>query len=165
MSGGVGLRVALTMPGEDDGVAFVPSDACPLVIQIHTQDSFAVSSALSSAWSDFCRAGTAKNRAEALRRARVLVRKVLIPNGAYSFGSQNSEGIKGSPALLTSETNLAPPQAHQDALPLQLPYFKSRSLEVGELVADGQELSPEPKAIPPPRFKMKRSSSEGSFMS
>jgi hypothetical protein len=81
-SGGIGVYCYATMSGGDDGVAFTPNDAYPLVIAFHTQESLSAHIGLQSAWSDYRIANTRKQRDAAVLKAQRLALNVSVPIGA-----------------------------------------------------------------------------------
>lgn len=83
-SGGVGIYAHVTMEGEDDGVAFTPDDAYPLVIAFHTPKSLTARIGLQSAWSEYRAANTSKQRNAAMIHAHRLSESVSVPTGARS---------------------------------------------------------------------------------
>lgn len=83
-SGGVGVYTHVTMEGEDDGVAFTPDDAYPLVIAFHTPESLTARTGLQSAWSEYRAANTSKQRNAAMTHGHRLSESVPVPTGARS---------------------------------------------------------------------------------
>jgi hypothetical protein len=83
-SGGVGVYTHVTMEGEDDGVAFTPDDAYPLVIAFHTPESITARIGLQAAWSEYRNANTSKQRNAAMMHAQRLSSAVTVPHGARS---------------------------------------------------------------------------------
>eukprot|EP00615_Pteridomonas_danica_P001539 CAMPEP_0114362930 /NCGR_PEP_ID=MMETSP0101-20121206/26101_1 /TAXON_ID=38822 ORGANISM="Pteridomonas danica, Strain PT" /NCGR_SAMPLE_ID=MMETSP0101 /ASSEMBLY_ACC=CAM_ASM_000211 /LENGTH=115 /DNA_ID=CAMNT_0001509149 /DNA_START=23 /DNA_END=370 /DNA_ORIENTATION=- len=70
------------MEGEDDGVAFTPDDAYPLVISFHTKESHTARIGLQAAWSEYRSANTSKQRNSAMKKAQRLASAVKVPTGA-----------------------------------------------------------------------------------
>jgi len=87
-SGGVGVYCHVTMEGEDDGVAFTPDDAYPLVIAFHTSESLSARVGLQSAWADYRSANTRKQRNAALLKSQRLTSDVTVPVGARGVRGQ-----------------------------------------------------------------------------
>jgi hypothetical protein len=83
--GGVGVFCHVTMEGEDDGVAFTPDDAYPLVIAFHTAESHRAVIGLQAAWSEYRSANTSKQRNAAMKKALRISSEVPVPLGARSI--------------------------------------------------------------------------------
>jgi hypothetical protein len=83
-SGGIGVYCYATMEGEDDGVAFTPDDAYPLVIAFHTEESLVAAMGLQSAWLDYRAANSTKQRNLATFKAQKIAAEVTVPLGARS---------------------------------------------------------------------------------
>jgi len=100
VTGGVGLEVSATCPGEDDGVDYTPDDAYPFVLTFHTPKSARAYAGIRAAWSEYRGASSQEERTSAQEHAHALVGedKVPVPPGARTafaveFGG-NSDGIE-----------------------------------------------------------------------
>jgi hypothetical protein len=95
LSGGVGVYCHVTMEGEDDGVAFTPDDAYPLIIAFHTEQSLRARVGLLAAWSNYRIANTKKQRNAAVLKAQRIAAKVSVPLGARGVRSPTWEQTEG----------------------------------------------------------------------